>query len=174
MTSPDHELPPASARTDAFAAMALAAFGVFAVAVAWRMERFESQGGTLWTAPGLWPAIVALVLAALAAALVLRSWRRARSIGWRAAQPDDAPRVPTRRFAWAAAGFFVYALVLVGRGLPFWLGTALFVTAYVYVFHVEGQARTPLRRAAMALAVGVTTALVVSLVFERVFLVRLP
>jgi hypothetical protein len=26
-----------------------------------------------------------------------------------------------------AAMFFAYALLLVGRGLPFWLGTALFV-----------------------------------------------
>jgi hypothetical protein len=174
MTSDTPGLPPASPRADAWSSLALGAVGVLAATVAWRMDRYESQGGTLWTAPGLWPAIVALVLLALAAALAFRSWRRARAIGWQASILDDTPRVPTRRFAWAAAGFFVYALVLVGRGLPFWLGTALFVSGYVYVFHTEGTARTQARRVAMALAVGIATALVVSLVFERVFLVRLP
>ena len=174
MTSDNADLPPASPRTDAWSSVALGALGILAATVAWRMDRFESQGGTSWTAPGLWPGIVALVLIALAAALAFRSWRRARALGWQASMPDDTPRVPTRRFAWAAGAFFVYALVLVGRGLPFWLGTALFVTGYVYVFHTEGTARSQARRVTMALVVGIATALVVSLVFERVFLVRLP
>ena len=168
------ELPPAAPRSDALAALWLALLGGIAAAAAWRMDRFESQGGTLWTAPGLWPGIVALVLVALAASLALRSWTRARSLGWRAALADELRLVPPRRFAGAAAAFFVYALLLVGRGLPFWLGTAIFVASYVYLFHLERDQRTPLRRATLALVIGAVTALVVTLVFERVFLVRLP
>ena len=166
-------LPPAAPRSDAIAALATLAFALLVVALAWRMDRLESQGGTAWTAPGLWPGIVALVLAALAAGLAVRSWRRAQAIGWDAATRDDTPLVAARRFWLAAALFLVYALALVGRGLPFWLGTALFVTTYVLIFHDEPH-RALTRRAIVALAIGGLTALVVSLVFERVFLVRLP
>jgi putative tricarboxylic transport membrane protein len=99
---------------------------------------------------------------------------RGRSLGWHAALADDTVLVSPQRFAGAAAAFFAYALLLVGRGLPFWLGTAIFVAGYVYLFHLERDQRTPLRRAMLALVIGTVTALVVTLVFERVFLVRLP
>jgi len=166
--------PPASPRTDAIAAACALAFATLVVVLAWRMDRYESQGGALWTAPGLWPGIVGLVLGALAAGLLVRSWRRAGAVGWDTAETNDTPLVPTPRFVAAAALFFLYAIGLVGRGLPFWLGTALFVSVYVYVFHTEGASRSQARRVAMALAIGVATSLVVTLVFEQVFLVRLP
>ena len=73
----------------------------------------------------------------------------------------------------------MYALLLVGHGLPFWLGTALFVTVYVFVFRradrMAGE-RTGSSRGdiALALTCGVATAVVVSLVFEKLFFVRLP
>ena len=76
----------------------------------------------------------------------------------------------------AAAMFFVYALALVGHGLPFWPGTALFVGAYVFVFQyparkAEGRV---VRGAVVAIACGALTAAIVTLVFEQLFYVRLP
>jgi len=106
--------------------------------------------------------------------LAVRSKRRARAIGWTAAARDDTPLVPTPRFAFAAALFFAYGLVLVGRGLPFWLGTTAFVAVYVFLFRDPPAGATRLRNAIVALAIGAATALVVTLVFERIFLVRLP
>ena len=166
--------PPASPRWDAIAAAAALAFATLVVVMALRMDRYESQGGTLWTAPGLWPGIVGLVLGALAIGLLARSWRRAAAIGWDTAETNDTPLVPTPRFVSAAALFFLYAIGLVGRGLPFWLGTAAFVACYVYAFYDPPAGRPRARRLALALAIGAATALVVTLVFERVFLVRLP
>jgi hypothetical protein len=60
--------------------------------------------------------------------------------------------------------------LLVGR-LPFWLATTLFVAGFTGVF-TEGQ--PPLRRLSVAVASGLLTSLMVVLVFERIFLVRLP
>ena len=108
---------------------------------------------------------------------MLRSWRRAQRIGWDAADADDTDYAPLSSFALAAAMFFVYALLLVGRGLPFWLGTALFVTAFVFAVPVRASARPQgktVRGIVVALACGVLTALVVTLVFEQLFYVRLP
>jgi hypothetical protein len=65
----------------------------------------------------------------------------------------------------------VYAGLLIGRA-PFWLVTALFVAAFVGSFAPDGQA--PRRRVAVALLAGVLTSVVVTLVFQHVFLVRLP
>jgi len=170
---PGTALPPASSRSDLIAAGAVLAFALAMAVASWRMDRLETQGGTTWTAPGLWPGIVALVLAALAAALAFRAFRRARALGWHAALADDTALVATKRFALATALFFVYALLLVGRGLPFWLGTGLFVTAFVLIFH-DQTPRPPGRRVLLAAIVGIATSAVVTLVFERVFLVRLP
>ena len=167
-------LPPASPRSDAIAAYALVAFGALIVLLSWRMDRFEAQEGTLWTAPGLWPGAIGLCIVALALVLAARSHRRARALGWMAADRDDTPLVPTPRFSLAVALFFVYGLALVGRGLPFWLGTTVFVAVYVFLLRDWPAGTTRLRQGIVALAIGAATALVVTLVFERIFLVRLP
>ena len=152
------------------------ALGCLVVVLSWQMDRMTQQGATLHTAPGLWPGIVGALLAALGGVLALRSVRRARRIGWDAAEPDDTDYAPLSSFALAATMFFVYALLLVGRGLPFWLGTALFVTSFVFIFqHARRKAEGKLVRGfVVALACGAITAAVVTVVFEQLFYVRLP
>jgi len=170
------ENPPSSPRRDLAGGIAWTALGTLIVVLSWQMDRMTAQGATLHTAPGLWPGLVGAALALLGGALVLRSWQRARRIGWDAAAPDDTDYVPWSSFALAAGMFFVYALLLVGRGLPFWLGTALFVTAFVFLFQYAQRkaAGKVVRGLVVALACGVLTALIVTLVFEQLFFVRLP
>ncbi len=167
---------PASPRSDLRSALAWVAFGCAIVVGAWRMDRLAEQGATLHTAPGLWPGIIGALLALLGGVLVLRSYRRATHGGWDAAEADATDYVPLPRFALATGLFFVYALLLVGRGLPFWLGTALFVSAFVWLFQLASRkaAGQQVRGAVVALACGVLTALVVTVTFEQVFYVRLP
>ena len=153
-----------------------AAFGSLMTVLSWQMDRMTDQGATLHTAPGLWPAIIGIVLALLGGILMLRSWRRAARIGWDAAEPDDTDYAPPQSFALAVALFVIYALLLVGRGLPFWLGTALFVTAFVFVFQFgQRKASGSIGRGALlAIACGVVTSAVVTYLFEHLFYVRLP
>jgi hypothetical protein len=165
-----------SPRQDLLGGMAWTALGCVVALLSWQMDRMAQQGATLHTAPGLWPGIVGVLLAILGGVLVLRSWRRAQRIGWDAAAPDDTSYLPLQSFVLAAAMFFVYALLLVGRGLPFWLGTALFVTAFVFLFQYaqrKAQGRT-MRGGIVALACGVITAATVTFVFQDLFYVRLP
>ncbi|MBK7079909.1 MAG: tripartite tricarboxylate transporter TctB family protein [Betaproteobacteria bacterium] len=167
---------PASPRADFLGALAWIAFGALIVVMSWQMDRFAAQGATPHTYPGLWPGLVGGMLAALGGILALRSLGRARSAGWQAGESDDTEIVAPSRFALGAGLFFVYALLLVGRGLPFWLGTALFVTAFVFLF--QRAQRTADGRAArgivVALVCGGATAAAVTVVFEQLFLVRLP
>ncbi len=167
---------PAAPRTDLLGALAWIALGVTIVVLSWRMDRFAQQGATLHTYPGLWPGIIGAVLCLLGGALALRSLGRARSAGWRAGGHDSGETVARTRFALGAGLFLFYALLLVGRGLPFWLGTALFVATFVLLFR---RAAAPtqgasVRSVTVALACGIATAAVVTLVFEQLFLVRLP
>ncbi len=170
------EIYPSSPRRDLQGGVLWTALGSVIAVLSWQMDRMEQQGATLHTAPGLWPFIVGALLAALGGVLMLRSWRRAQRIGWDAAEADDTDYAPLSGFALAAAMFFVYALLLVGRGLPFWLGTALFVTAFVFVFQHSSRkaAGNVARGIVVALACGVITSFIVTLVFEQLFYVRLP
>ena len=167
---------PSSPRRDLQGALAWIALGSVIVVMSWLMDRMERQGATLHTAPGLWPGIVGFLLAVLGGALALRSWRRARHAGWDAAEADETVYAPMSGFALAVGIFFVYALLLVGHGLPFWLGTALFVAAYVFLFQYAERkaANRVLRGAVVAVACGALTAGIVTIVFEQLFYVRLP
>jgi hypothetical protein len=165
-----------SPRRDLQGGVVWTAVGSVIVALSWQMDRMVQQGATLHTAPGLWPGIVGALLAVLGGVLMLRSWRRARHLGWDAAEADDTDYVPPSSFVLAAVMFFVYALLLVGRGLPFWFGSALFVTAFVFAFQYTGRkaAGKVARGFIVALACGAITSVLVTLVFEQLFYVRLP
>jgi hypothetical protein len=172
---PDHVYP-ASPRNDLLSALFWVALGSLIVVGSWQMDRMESQGATIHTAPGLWPGIVGSLLAVLGGVLVWRSIRRAKHAGWDAAELDDTDYRPLPEFLLAAGLFFVYGLLLVGKGLPFWLGTALFVTVFVWLFQLAQRkaAGQQARGIVVALACGLLTALIVTLVFEQIFYVRLP
>ena len=170
------EIHESSPRRDLLGGAVWTALGCVIVVLSWQMDRMTQQGATLHTAPGLWPGIVGALLATLGGVLMLRSWRRAQQIGWDACEADDTDYAPLSSFVLAAGMFFVYALLLVGRGLPFWLGTALFVTMFVFLFQYTQRkaAGTVVRGFVVALTCGVLTALFVTLLFEQLFYVRLP
>ena len=170
------EIYPSSPRRDLIGAVVWTALGCVITVLSWQMDRMTQQGATLHTVPGLWPGIVGTALAVLGGFLMLRSWLRAQRIGWDAAEADDTNYAAPSSFALATAMFFVYGLLLVGRGLPFWFSTALFVSVFVFVFQYrERKAKGATARGiVVALACGVLTSLAVTLVFEQLFYVRLP
>ena len=67
----------------------------------------------------------------------------------------------------------LYAGVLVGR-MPFWLASSVFVFAFIALFEWPSSAGRRARRLLEAAAIALGTVLAVMLVFERIFLVRLP
>jgi putative tricarboxylic transport membrane protein len=161
-------LPP---RWDLVTAAVLLAFGLGVIALAWRMPTFVEQSQTGLTAPGIVPGFHATVIALLAILLGLRAIRRgalAPQAGHGAPARGDAVRL----FIAAALGT-LYAGVLVGR-VPFWMASAVFVFAFTAIFewHLGPQRRW--RRIAEAALIGLGTGVAVMLVFERIFLVRLP
>jgi hypothetical protein len=156
-----------TARSDLLGGAGWLFFGVLIVAESLRMDRFTSMGAELYTMPGFVPGMIGSVIMVLGAVLMLRGWRR------RVASRQDAPEGPllNRRITLTLALSLSYAGGLIGRA-PFWLSTFLFVAAFVACF--TPPATSPLRRGAVAVLAGVLTTTIITLVFEQVFLVRLP
>lgn len=174
MTVPAEDLPKFSPRTDLIGGLVWIALGAIVIVLSWQMDRFESQGGTLYTAPGAWPAVVGMFIAVLGGVLILRARRRAAQLGWNTAQVNDAELVPRREFGIAVALIFIYALLMVGRGLPFWLVTFLFVTLFVALFRRFAGHPMNARGMLFATICGAATAAAVTLAFQELFFVRLP
>ncbi|QHE86618.1 tripartite tricarboxylate transporter TctB family protein [Hydrogenophaga sp. BPS33] len=159
-----------SPRSDLWGGAAWVVFGLLIVVGSLRMDRFESMGAQLYTMPGFVPGLIGGMVALLGLLLVLRGWLRHAK---ETASADSQPTGPllNRRITITMALALVYAGLLLGRA-PFSLVTALFVAAFVAVFSPPEY--PPLRRAVVALVAGVLTSAVVTVVFEQLFLVRLP
>lgn len=155
-----------SPRADRWFAVLLTLFGAAATFESWRMPRLDHLGIDPMSAPGLTPGLLGLVLTILGLILAVRS---AKPI------PDGAGTATAERgwgrLAITLALCLIYAVGLLGR-LPFPIATALFVGAFIAVF-LYGQ-RSLLTVAALSIAMAVGVAASVTVLFERVFLVRLP
>lgn len=166
-----------SPRADFVAALAWLAFGLAIVGGSLAMDRLERFGATVYTAPGLVPGILGGVIALLGIALLIRSVRHGAaatlSQPW---LPSSDGHAALTRTALAIALTLVYTLVLVGRGAPFWLVTAAFVFVFLLLFDLPARRARgqTLRGLALAAVIAVATSAVVTLLFERVFLVRMP
>lgn len=168
-TSPEGEVP---ARADLVSALLWMAFGGAVTVGAWRMDRLEHLHINRYEAPGLVPGILGAVVLLLGIILALRAVRRG------ALKPvAAASREGWGRMAVIIAAMLTYSVLLVGRGPPFWLSTAAFVTLFIFFFDRGRQSalgRSTARQALLALAFGIATSAVVSLAFEHIFYVRLP
>jgi hypothetical protein len=160
-------------RTDLYAALVWIVFGAAIAVGAWNMDRLEHRHINQYEVPGLVPGVLGAVIALLGLVLALRSIGRG---GLRAA-PEAPPHEERRRMASVFGATVLYALVLVGHGIPFWLATFVFVAGFILYFDAERQAGLGRRVPAQALRAcvyGACTSAIVTLVFEYVFLVRLP
>lgn len=167
----------ASPRSDLYDAIGWIALGLAVVIGSWRMDRLTDQNINPLTIPGLVPGLLGVGMTILGVILGVRSW-------WRgAASHPPVPltsqrREQRKRVLLATALCCGYSLVLIGRGLPFWLASSIYVTSSILVFERisldPAKRRINLRAAAKALLIGVLSSVTVWLVFERLFLVRLP
>ena len=156
-----------SARSDLLGGAGWAGFGLLIVAESLRMDRFTSMGAVLYTMPGFVPGMIGCFIVFLGAMLMMRGWRRSKT----GQHGSPGGPVLNQRIALTLVFTLLYAAGLIGR-LPFWLSTALFVAAFTWAFAPPEYTRA--KRALSAMLAGVLTSTVVTLVFQYVFLVRLP
>ena len=161
-------------RADLIFAVVLTAMSLYVLVASWRMPRLAELGVHPMSAPGLTPGLISLVLLGLGLALLWRSLRLPAPVPSLAPQADAASTAHNtvwRRALLALVLCLVYALGLLGR-LPFLWATGLFVFAFIGAFAFD-RAR-PKRSLSAAAVMALAVAFSVSLLFEQLFLVRLP
>jgi hypothetical protein len=146
------------------------ALGLAIVVESWRMDRLEQQHINPWTVPGLVPGLLGVVLAVFGLVLALR----------RPPPAGDAPAGDAKAEPWRVGLALLLTLGfgagVLGSGVPFWLAAGAFVFLAILLFEwPERRAAGTLPRGAMqAAAIAVCAAAAITLVFQEVFLVRLP
>ena len=148
-----------------------------AVAVGgWRMDRLEQMRIEPWSAPGLVPGVLGVLMAVFGAILAWREWRVARVAADPAASADDGEPGEWRRVVPVLLLAFGWVFGALGRGLPFVATSATLVFAWIALLRWrEWRASGALVRGpATAAAIAVIACTAIAVLFEDVFLVRLP
>ncbi|WP_142847192.1 tripartite tricarboxylate transporter TctB family protein [Telmatospirillum sp. J64-1] len=158
-----------STRADLVTGVVFLCLGLAAFIGSVRMDRLSERGIDPWTAPGVVPGLLGAVLALLGLTLALRSLK-----------PAEGEKAPTdwtklRRLATTLGLCLGYALLLVGN-LPFWLASMIFVFVFTTLLEHD-PADTPRRRyrkLAMAAILAAASGIGIHLLFQELFLVRMP
>ena len=182
MVEPPADPPPAgevpvSLRSDLQDGLGWIALGLAVFIGSVMMDRLERQHINPYTVPGLLPGLLGLAMILLGAVLALRSWRRGALLD---PAPKPAPHQrEERRRIWIVTALCVgYGVLLVGHGLPFWLASAIYVTGSILI--LQRMSRDPeVRRFSAAvlikaLLIGLGAAVITHVVFQELFLVRMP
>ena len=154
-----------------------AAFGVVVVVASWRLDRLENLNINPWSAPGLTPGVVGVLMILLAIALAVQARRepaRPEQDREGAANPADAGNLS--RTLLASVLCVLFAGVSLGHGLPFVIEGAAFIFVFVAMFswsQWQAQARVG-RGLVTTLVIALAASGLISWLFESVFLVRLP
>jgi hypothetical protein len=164
-------------RSDFEQGVAWMVFGAAVLTGSLMMDRLESQNINPYTIPGLLPGLLGTGMLLLGAVLALRSWRRGALL--HAAPPFSAHQRETRKRAWTVIVLCtIYSVALIGRGIPFWLASTIFVTGTILILQRMSQDPQERRLTPMlwakAIVIGVASAVITQLVFQELFLVRLP
>ena len=171
------ELEDITPRSDFRGGVAWMVFGAAVLVASITMDRLEQQHINPYTVPGLLPGLLGIGMLLLGAILALRSWRRGALV--QAVPPFTALQRETRKRVWMVIALCsVYSVVLIGHGLAFWIASTLFVTGTILI--MQRMSRDPDERRltprlwTQAIVIGLGSAVVTQLVFQELFLVRLP
>jgi hypothetical protein len=149
------------------------AVSVGIVVGAWNMDRLERLSGSLYTAPGLVPGMLGLCIGLMSLILIGRSLRAG------ALAQAEFPSIDLSDH-WRLIAALVlglgFSIGLVGRGMPFWLVSSIYIALTVFVFQYPERRRDGqlVRGAAIAIVYGVIAGLAIHYLFQDLFLVRLP
>jgi len=144
------------------------ALGTAVLAASWRMDRLEGLHVNPWSVPGLLPGLLGALMMLFGAALFLRG-----------PGVHDGKKASGTGRTWLALVLCVgFAAGLLGHGLPFWLTAAGFMFVAILSFRWldrDAEAAGSLGRLAFeSAAIAIAASIAISLLFQEVFLVRLP
>ena len=167
---------PAPPRADLADALAWLGSGGAILAGSLLMDRLEDQDVPSFAAPGLLPGLLGLALLLMGGILLFRSLRAGGLVRGPAGPPGGLLGPAPGRAAGTIGLCVLFGAGFVGHGLPFWVAATVFVAASILFLRrgPAGEWRPGPAPAGFALAVGLGAGLAITLLFQQLFLVRLP
>jgi Tripartite tricarboxylate transporter TctB family len=167
----------AGLRSDFMSAIGWMALGIAILIGSVTMDRLEKQDINPYTIPGLLPGLLGIAMTILGALLAARSWRP-HLISTATMVDASVRRAERKRLLLVLGLCLTFGMILVGHGLPFWLAAAIFVTASIIGLQYQqsdsiGQ-KSNARLFIKAAAIGLGAGIVITMLFQEIFLVRLP
>ena len=162
-------------RGDFVASLFWIVLGVAITIGSWNMDRLKNQDVNPYTVPGLLPFFLGIAITFFGLLMLWRSWRLG-ALGAGAQFMPTMSRSDLHRL-WLVLGLCLgFGVALVGHGLPFWVAAAIFVAATIVILQWQQrkQANQVGRGVIVAVVIGVCAGILITLVFQEFFLVRLP
>ena len=165
-------------RKDFITSIILITFSVTVIVMSYEMPRLERRGIDPFSAPGVVPGMIGIVLLCLALILFVRSIRHG---GYRFFQNETNKSDENKH---QGAGFrvmmtlaisLIYAIGFLGR-FDYSLCTALYIFTFICLFEFKSgiALRSQKRMFLFAVIQAVIASLLISIVFQKLFLVDLP
>jgi hypothetical protein len=164
-------------KADFITSIVLIIFGITISSMAVRMPRLEEKGINPYTAPGVVPGILGVIILFLSLIMFIRTIRQADYLprfqkgNVKALLKDEG----TVRLLISLALCLLYALVLVGH-IPYILATFLFTRGFILLFDLKFDKEEGSKRKIIIFAViqAIISSAVISVTFQYLFLVDLP
>jgi len=164
-------------KKDFITSIVLIVFSVSVVVSSYTMPRLERRGIDPFSAPGVVPGMIGLILLALALILFIRSVRAGGYRLFSAGGESGGVRHPGAavRVLLTLTISLVYATGLLGR-VDYTLATLLYIFSFIVLFEYRrGESLLEQRKMLIgALLQAVIAAVLITLVFRKLFLVDLP
>ncbi len=164
-------------KKDFITSIVLVAFSISVVVMSYTMPRLEHRNIDPFSAPGVVPGMIGMILLALSLILFVRSGRRG---GYLLFTAGDGKNEPTHRggakrvFLTLILSFF-YAVGLLGR-IDYTIATMGYIFAFIVIFEYRSDLGPAAQKKMLGVALleAVIAAVSISLIFRKLFLVDLP
>ncbi len=163
-------------KKDFITSIVLIAFSLSVVVMSYTMPRLEHRNIDPFSAPGVVPGMIGMILLGLSLILFVRSIRRG---GYLLFVAGDAARAAQKggktRVLLTLALSLIYAVGLLGR-IDYGLATFVYISVFIVMFEYRSGVSLNAQKKMIALALleAAIAALSISLVFQKLFLVDLP
>ncbi|MDP2791184.1 MAG: tripartite tricarboxylate transporter TctB family protein, partial [Rectinemataceae bacterium] len=163
-------------KADLITSILLVVFGIAIVAISAQMPTMADRNQSIYSAPGVVPGFIGVMLILLSLAMLFRSIRKKAIQEFRGGviPKDVLAQESTRRILMTIALCAVYSFLLGKIWFP--LVTFVFIFAFILLFEYDWKAAfsTQTRKVIVAAIIGLATTALVTLVFQKLFLVNLP
>lgn len=163
-------------KADLITSIVLIAFGTAILVLSLGMPTMADQNQSVYSAPGIVPGFIGVMLLLLSLSMFIRSLKRKAFAEFREGIVPKAAlsQETTRRILLTVALCLAYAFLLGKLWFP--IPTFLFVLVFILLFEYDFKAalKPQIKKVLVALVIALITTVSVTLVFQKLFLVNLP